>query len=184
MKHARMFAAGALALAVVGGGISAAAVTGGSSSKAAAAPTSTTTVHVATATVNGMNEQVLVDAHSMPLYTYAGDSPTRSAVTGGLAALWPPVTADSPTETGATGKLTVIHDSNGAQVQYNGHFLYTFVEDRPDHVTGQGVQNFFVATPGSAATPVPAATPGPPAPVGQPASGVYGSSGSSASSGY
>jgi hypothetical protein len=26
--------------------------------------------------------------------------------------------------------------------------LYTFIEDRPGHVTGQGVQNFFVATPG------------------------------------
>jgi Secreted repeat of unknown function len=32
-------------------------------------------------------------------------------------------------------------------VAYNGHFLYTFVEDSPGHVTGQGVQNFFVATP-------------------------------------
>jgi hypothetical protein len=37
--------------------------------------------------------------------------------------------------------------TNGQQVSYNGHFLYTFVEDSPGRVTGQGVQNFFVATP-------------------------------------
>jgi hypothetical protein len=41
--------------------------------------------------------------------------------------------------------------SNGRQVTYNGHFLYTFAEDSPGQVTGQGVQNFFVATPGIAA---------------------------------
>jgi hypothetical protein len=28
--------------------------------------------------------------------------------------------------------------------------LYTFITDRPGQVTGQGVQNFFVATPGIA----------------------------------
>jgi hypothetical protein len=46
-------------------------------------------------------------------------------------------------------------------VQYNGHFLYTFVEDSPGHVTGQGVQNFFIATPGlsTGSAPVPAAPP-------------------------
>jgi len=37
---------------------------------------------------------------------------------------------------------------NGRQVTYNGHFLYTFVDDRSGAVTGQGVQSFFVATPG------------------------------------
>ena len=39
-------------------------------------------------------------------------------------------------------------DIHGNQVEYNGHLLYTFVTDRPGVVTGQGVQNFFVATPG------------------------------------
>jgi hypothetical protein len=32
-------------------------------------------------------------------------------------------------------------------VAYNGHFLYTFVDDAPGRVSGQGVSNFFVATP-------------------------------------
>jgi hypothetical protein len=37
-----------------------------------------------------------------------------------------------------------------AKSAINGHFLYTFVEDSPGQVTGQGVQNFSVATPGLA----------------------------------
>ena len=69
-------------------------------------------------------------------------------VSGQLAALWPPLVAGTPTESGTSGGLAVVHTGNGRQVTYNGHFLYTFVEDNPGQVTGQGVQNFFVATPG------------------------------------
>jgi hypothetical protein len=39
-------------------------------------------------------------------------------------------------------------DVHGDQVAYNGHLLYTFVDDHAGQVTGQGVQGFFVATPG------------------------------------
>jgi predicted lipoprotein with Yx(FWY)xxD motif len=65
--------------------------------------------------------------------------------------LWPPLVSGSPSESGATGKLTVVADSNSQQVLYNGHFLYTFVNDTPGQVTGQGVQDFFVATSGLSA---------------------------------
>ena len=47
-----------------------------------------------------------------------------------------------------TGKVAVLNDVNGQQVTYNGHPLYTFADDHAGQVTGQGVQNFFVATPG------------------------------------
>jgi hypothetical protein len=40
-----------------------------------------------------------------------------------------------------------LQQPDGHQVTYNGHFLYTFVDDSRGHVTGQGVSNFFVATP-------------------------------------
>jgi cell division protease FtsH len=43
-----------------------------------------------------------------------------------------------------------VNDAHGRQVAYNGHLLYTFTGDRPGQVTGQGFQNFFVATPGLA----------------------------------
>jgi hypothetical protein len=71
-----------------------------------------------------------------------------------------------------SGKLTAVTDAHGSQVAYNGHLLYTFVSDSPGNVTGQGVQNFFVATPGMATlagTPAPAAS----APA-SPANGGYG----------
>ena len=101
---------------------------------------------------------ILVDAQGLPLYIYKPDTPTTSQVTGQLAALWPPVLAVMPTERGATGTVTSVPTANGNQVAYNGHFLYTFIEDSPDHVTGQGVQNFFIATPdlgASTSTPAP-----------------------------
>jgi hypothetical protein len=39
--------------------------------------------------------------------------------------------ATTPTAAGATGMLRTLRTSNGQQVSYNGHFLYTFVEDGP-----------------------------------------------------
>jgi predicted lipoprotein with Yx(FWY)xxD motif len=114
-------------------------------------PSATTTVHTAAAVVGGTTESILVDAKGLPLYIYKPDTPTTSRVNGQLAALWPPLTADAPTATaGTTGTLTVVGTANGRQVAYNGHFLYTFIEDSPGRVTGQGVQNFFVATPAMA----------------------------------
>ena len=51
---------------------------------------------------------------------------------------------------GLSGKVTVLMDSHGNQVTYNGHPLYAFADDHADQVTGQGVSDFFVATPGLA----------------------------------
>ena len=53
------------------------------------------------------------------------------------------------------------HGRHGDQVAYNGHLLYTFADDHAGQVTGQGVEDFFVATPGLAAitgTSAPAVT--------------------------
>jgi len=141
------------AIAAIGG--TTAALASGSSSSAAPASSSApassaATVSTAQATVNGKTETILVDGHGMPLYYYQPDTATQSAVTGQLAVLWPPLTSSAPTATGLSGKVTAVMDGHGSQVAYNGHLLYTFVTDSPDHVTGQGVQNFFVATPGMA----------------------------------
>jgi predicted lipoprotein with Yx(FWY)xxD motif len=162
MRHSRIIIAAiaVAALATVGGVTIASAA--GSSSKSPAAgtsasgsvagdPTSQATVQTASATVQGTTEMILVDAHGLPLYIYKPDTATTSHVSGQLAALWPPLLAAAPTGSGVTGPLTSVMTSNGKQVAYNGHFLYTFVEDSPGHVTGQGVQNFFVATPNLAA---------------------------------
>jgi predicted lipoprotein with Yx(FWY)xxD motif len=164
----RVLVAVGLGAAVVGGVVGLVETTASSSTAAsmpaaqtAVAPAGAATINVATATVNGKSEQILVNSRGLPLYTFASDTATTSHVSGGLAALWPPLDSAQPTEAGAMGKLSVVSDANGQQVQYNGHFLYTFVEDSPGHVTGQGVQNFFIATPGlsTGSASIPASPP-------------------------
>jgi predicted lipoprotein with Yx(FWY)xxD motif len=107
-----------------------------------------TTVHSTSATVGGKTESILVDAKDLPLYYFKGDTAKKSAVSGGLAQLWPALISAEPTASGTRGKLASLKVPSGRQVTYNGHFLYTFIDDTPGHVTGQGVSNFFVATPG------------------------------------
>jgi predicted lipoprotein with Yx(FWY)xxD motif len=107
----------------------------------------TATVHTATETVNGKTETILVDTAGLPLYYYPADTAKKSLVSGELARLWPPLLSAKPTASGAGGKLTASKVSAGQQVTYNGHFLYTFIEDSAGHVTGQGISNFSVATP-------------------------------------
>jgi predicted lipoprotein with Yx(FWY)xxD motif len=156
MRHPRItIAAVAVAAMATIGGFTIATAAGSSNTRPAAstsvagAPgtTSQATIQTASATVQGHTETILVDATGMPLYTYKPDTVTTSHVSGQLAALWPPLVSATPTASGATGQLTSVATMNGKQVAYNGHFLYTFVEDSPGHVTGQGVQDFFVATP-------------------------------------
>jgi predicted lipoprotein with Yx(FWY)xxD motif len=106
------------------------------------------TVHATTATVNGKTETILVDAAGLPLYYYPADTAKKSKVGGELARLWPPLLSAKPTSSGTQGKVTALKVTAGNQVTYNGHFLYTFIEDSAGHVTGQGVSNFSVATPG------------------------------------
>ncbi|HWG61288.1 MAG TPA: hypothetical protein VG253_06200 [Streptosporangiaceae bacterium] len=168
MRHPKTIIAGiGLAAVAAVGGITAASV-GGS---AATRPPSATThsagqspapiVRTAPASVAGKTETILVNAHGLPLYFYKPDTATNSLVSGSLAALWPPVTSATPTATGVNTKLTVVNDAHGHQIAYHGHLLYTFVSDHADQVTGQGVQNFFVATPGVAQVSASSAGAGP-----------------------
>src|SRR6202034_565118 len=89
----------------------------------------TPTVHTATATVNGRTETILVAAAGLPLYYYPADTAKKSKVSGELARLWPPLISAKPTSSGTQGKLTALNVAAGHQGTYNGHFLYTFIED-------------------------------------------------------
>ena len=71
----------------------------------------------------------------------------------------------------------MLNDVNGQQVTYNGHPLYTFVDDHAGQVTGQGVQNFFVATPGLAQITSGAAQGSPMPPAGSGGGYSYGGGG-------
>jgi predicted lipoprotein with Yx(FWY)xxD motif len=177
MRHPKIIIAGIGVALAAAGGISAAAATGSAASTSPAAtapsavPGTSATVRIAHALVAGKTEAILTTANGLPLYYYSPDTTTKSLVNGGLAALWPPLTAAAPTAAGLTGPLTVVHDAHGAQVAYHGHLLYTFTSDRPGQVTGQGFQNFFVATPGIASKAT-ASTPAGTVPAGP--SGSYG----------
>jgi predicted lipoprotein with Yx(FWY)xxD motif len=167
MQRPKILIAGiGLAAVAAVGGVTAAAAPGSparSTPRAASAPATVpggaATVHTAQATVGGRTEAILVNAHGLPLYYYRPDTATRSLVSGGLARLWPPLTSAAPsTAAGVGGKLTVVHDAHGDQVAYNGHLLYTFTADRAGQVTGQGFQDFFVATPGLTPAAKPSGT--------------------------
>jgi predicted lipoprotein with Yx(FWY)xxD motif len=171
MRHHKIKIA-AIALAAVAGvsGIVDAAVAEGSgsamtpaaSSIAVIVPATTpTTIHALSVMVGAKTESVLVDSGGLPLYYYKLDTPSKSLVSGALASFWPPLVSTSPTITGAAGNLSVTHDSNGAQVAYNDHFLYTFADDSAGHVSGQGVEGFSVATPGLAASSASSSAPTP-----------------------
>jgi predicted lipoprotein with Yx(FWY)xxD motif len=168
--------AGGVALVTTSGTTSPASASGnaraaiGPAAPARVAPTASrsplgsgATVRTATATVAGVAETILVNRGGLPLYTYAPDTATVSKVSGELAALWPPLTASTQVNQSTVGTVAIVPTSNGRQVTYNGHFLYTFVEDSPGLVTGQGVQNFMVATP-TITNIGPSSTPGGSAP--------------------
>ena len=163
MRHPKLIIAGIGLAAVAAAGAVTAAAAGGPSARSSTAGHSATaaTVRTAPATVAGKTETILVNSGGLPLYFYRPDTAAKSLVTGGVAALWPALTSAAPTAAGASGKLTVVNDAHGRQVAYNGHLLYTFISDHAGQVTGQGVQNFFVATPGLtpiASSPAPAGT--------------------------
>ena len=125
------------------------------------------TLHTTTTQVGATSERILVNANGLPLYYYQADTAKKSQVSGVLAQLWPALVSAKPTASGVKGKVASSKQVDGRQVTYNGHFLYTFVDDSPGHVTGQGVSNFFVATPnvrpiGSATTIKPAPAPATP----------------------
>jgi predicted lipoprotein with Yx(FWY)xxD motif len=88
--------------------------------------------------------------HVFPVYTYSGDSTSKSACHGGCAAAWPPLlTAGSPgvegaAQSGAVGTLT--RPDGTLQVTYHGKPLYLFANegiakdpnDGNYHATGTG----------------------------------------------
>ena len=107
-------------------------------------------VKVAMATVDGKKVKILTDSHGMTLYYFTPDTKTTSACGSGCTGTWPPLLSDAaqPAVTGLSGKLTTVKDDSGMQVQYNGHFLYTYAADTAAGQTnGQGVGGkWFVAT--------------------------------------
>jgi predicted lipoprotein with Yx(FWY)xxD motif len=94
--------------------------------------------------------KILVDSHGRTLYLFKKDARGKSACTGECAKFWPPLrVSGKPTAGSGIGasKLGTTGRPDGKrQVTYNGHPLYTFLQDsRPGQTNGQGVTAFGAA---------------------------------------
>ena len=123
----------------------------------AATPTTSSNANAvimtAMATVKGQSTTILTNAQGMTLYYFTPDTPTTVACTSACAQTWPPLVftgsgtplSDAP----LSGKLSVLNDTNGNQIEYNGHLLYTYSGDSgPGQTKGEGLfGKWFVCTP-------------------------------------
>lgn len=128
----------------------------GSGGTTPTASSSGSLIKTATATVNGTSETILTNSQGLTLYYRTSDVPPSTVCSGGCAGAWPPLVmsgSGAPTSAASLpGKLTVVTDANGKQVEYNGHPLYTYSGDTgPGQTTGEGVGGVWhVVTPGLA----------------------------------
>jgi predicted lipoprotein with Yx(FWY)xxD motif len=112
-------------------------------------------VRTGAATVSSKSENVLTNAQGFTLYYHTTDTPT-SVCSGACATAWPPLLLPSGTPGSSVslpGTLGVETNVNGRQVTYSGHLLYRWKNDTSaGQATGEGINNFHVATPSIAGT--------------------------------
>jgi predicted lipoprotein with Yx(FWY)xxD motif len=107
---------------------------GGGSNTSAAAANQLKTVKIGGATV-------LTDSKGFTLYWFVPDTSTTSKCNGQCAKFWPPLKGPETAGSGVTGTLGTITRSDGStQATWNGHPLYTFIEDKaPGQAKGNGL---------------------------------------------
>ena len=150
VKRAPLLTIAAVALVAIG-----LAACGGSSNSsdnasAAASTTAGGSNTVSTKSVSGVGT-VLVDSKGDALYTNNQDSGMNVACTGSCTSIWVPLMAPSSGQPTASdqavqAKLGVVKSKGGSQVTYGGKPLYTFVQDSPGQVTGNGFTDNFGGT--------------------------------------
>jgi predicted lipoprotein with Yx(FWY)xxD motif len=129
--------AASVALAACGGS------DGDGSPDSAASPGATKTVAVKQ--VDGIGS-VLVTAGDEALYSSDVEADGKVRCTGACTSFWEPLTVDSGAPTAGTGvgRLDVVKRPEGTnQVTANGKLLYTFSEDAPGKVEGDGFADDF-----------------------------------------
>ena len=90
---------------------------------------------------------VLVDRQGRTVYLFERDSGTMSACTGACAVNWPPLRVRGTPLAGTGAKRsdvgTTVRPDGISQLTYNGHPLYTFVNDKkPGDTNGEGINAF------------------------------------------
>jgi predicted lipoprotein with Yx(FWY)xxD motif len=90
---------------------------------------------------------VLVDRQGRTLYLFERDSGTMSACTGACAVNWPPLRVRGTALVGGGARSSNVgrtaRPDGISQLTYNGHPLYTFVNDKkPGDTNGEGINAF------------------------------------------
>jgi predicted lipoprotein with Yx(FWY)xxD motif len=128
--------AASLALAACGS-------SGGSSGSSTTPSTSSATVAVKSIDGTG---NVLVNSAGKALYASDVEAGGKVMCTGACTSFWKPLTVGSgkPTAAGDVGKIGVVTRPDGTkQVTVDGKLLYTFTEDQPGKVHGNGFADDF-----------------------------------------
>ena len=131
-----------------GGGNSTPTATAGQGQRGSSAVVATASV-----SVKGVTKVVLTNAQGYTLYYFTPDAPGKVACTSTCASTWPPLLytgSGAPSSNGSLpGTLSVQSNTNGNQVLYQKHYLYTFSGDGgPGQANGEGIGGkWYVATP-------------------------------------
>lgn len=135
--------------------LSACGSSGSPSAATSPSPAVSPAVVVATVSVAGTSEQALTTPAGMTLYYLTSDVAATPKCSAACLTHWPPLlsTGTPALPSGVSGALTVVQNSNGSQVAYNGHLLYGFANDTAQGDSkGEGINAFggtwHAATPG------------------------------------
>src|SRR6266516_5097155 len=114
-----------LLIALIAVACGSASSTSSSNSGGTTPSSSAAIIKTTSATVNGKSVTILTNAQGMTLYYFKPDTATKSACTGSCASNWPPLVftgSGSPaSDTALPGTLSVVTDTHGQQLEYNGH---------------------------------------------------------------
>ena len=84
--------------------------------------------------INGKQMSVLTTTKGFAVYYYKPDAAFTSTCTGQCAKEWPPLVAGLGVTVASSvllpKQLSVQHTANGDQIFYDGHALYTYVQDK------------------------------------------------------
>jgi predicted lipoprotein with Yx(FWY)xxD motif len=89
---------------------------------------------------------VLVDSSGQALYASEQETASGKVMcTGACTSFWKPLTVSGGTPSGSVpGQLGVMKRPEGSmQVTFDGKLLYTFTQEGPEEVTGDGFQDAF-----------------------------------------
>jgi predicted lipoprotein with Yx(FWY)xxD motif len=106
------------------------------------------TVALASRSVKGKMENILVDGKGLTLYVDEKDKPGQPNCTGGCLQVWPPLKATGAITVGpgltASHYTTVTASDGTKQVAVNGSPLYLFAGKPAGDTSGQDLNGFYV----------------------------------------